>query len=91
MVIRSLALTVFVMSAGFGGPGVVMVKAAKPGQDLRFDVPAIGLSTVELAAELGVAAIGLEAGMTLILERAPTCEVAARAGISIVGLDQGAT
>ena len=73
-------------AAGFADRGISIVKAAKPGQDLRFDVPVIGLSTLELAAELGVVAIGLETGVTLILEREATCQVAERAGVSIVGL-----
>lgn len=72
------------------GPGVSIVKAAKPGQDLRFDVPVIGLATIELAAELGVRAIGLESGVTLILERAAVCRAAERAGISLIGLRQRA-
>ncbi|MBW2282366.1 MAG: UDP-2,3-diacylglucosamine diphosphatase LpxI [Deltaproteobacteria bacterium] len=73
-------------AAGLAGPGAVVVKAAKPGQDLRFDVPVIGRSTVELARELGFVAIGLEVGATLILEREPTCKAAESAGIAIVGL-----
>jgi DUF1009 family protein len=77
-------------AAALFGPGVSLVKAAKPGQDLRFDVPVIGRATIELAAELGVRAIGLESGVTLILERDFTCSAAERAGISIVGLTQGA-
>ena len=76
-------------AAALFGPGVSIVKAAKPGQDLRFDVPVIGPSTVELAAELGVSAIGLESGVTLIVERGTACEAAERAGISIVGLPRG--
>jgi DUF1009 family protein len=71
------------------GTGVSFVKAAKPGQDLRFDVPVIGLATIELAAELGVRAIGLESGVTLILERDAACRAAEGAGITIVGLRQG--
>lgn len=77
-------------AAGLFGPGISIVKAAKPGQDLRFDVPVIGLATIELAAELEVAAIGLETGVTLILERDLACQAAERAGLSIVGLRQGA-
>ena len=44
------------------GPGSVLVKSAKPAQDLRFDVPAVGPQTIALASEGGFAAIGLEAG-----------------------------
>lgn len=73
-------------AAGLFGPGVVVVKAAKPGQDLRFDVPVIGAATLRLAAELGVSALGLEAGVTLVLERDVTTAIAEDSGISIVGL-----
>ena len=44
------------------GKGLVVAKAAKPGQDLRFDRPAIGPATIELLAEIGAAMIGVEAG-----------------------------
>jgi DUF1009 family protein len=70
-----------------GGPGAVLVKAAKPHQDLRFDVPVVGPATIELAAELEVAAIGLEAGRTLVLERARALQRASDAGISVVGIE----
>ena len=73
--------------AELGGAGTVLVKAAKPTQDLRFDVPVIGLATLELAAELQLAAIGLEVGRTLVLERERTLQVAERAGIAVMGLE----
>ena len=72
--------------AELGGPGAALVKAAKPGQDLRFDVPAIGPETLELAAEVGICGIGLEAERTLVLERDRVRELAQAAGIPIVGL-----
>ena len=72
--------------AELAGAGAVAVKASKPGQDLRFDVPAIGPATIEVAAAGALAAIGLEVGRTLVLERSRTLEAAARAGISVVGL-----
>ena len=73
--------------AELGGAGTVLVKAAKPTQDLRFDVPVIGLATLELAAELQLAAIGLEVGRTLVLERERALQVAERAGIAVMGLE----
>jgi hypothetical protein len=75
--------------AELGGAGTVLVKAAKPRQDLRFDVPVIGLATLELAAEHQLAAIGLEVGRTLVLERERAFELAERAGIALVGLVAG--
>ena len=49
--------------------GAVIVKVSKPNQDMRFDVPVIGVETVRIAAESGVHVIAVEAGKTLLLER----------------------
>ncbi|MEE8314185.1 MAG: UDP-2,3-diacylglucosamine diphosphatase LpxI [Myxococcota bacterium] len=77
--------------AELAGPGSVVVKVAKPRQDLRFDVPAIGRGTIEVAREGGVVAIGLEAGRTIVLERKRALAEARRAGISVVGLKSEST
>jgi hypothetical protein len=63
----------------------VIAKAAKPGQDLRFDRPAIGPATIDLLSEIGAAMIGVEAGQALILERARTLAAASSAGITVWG------
>jgi hypothetical protein len=68
------------------GAGAVLVKAAKRDQDLRFDVPVIGPTTLEVASECRLRAIGLEVGRTLVLEPERTLALARRAGIAIVGL-----
>lgn len=65
----------------------VLFKGPKPGQDFRIDLPAIGPATVELVTQAGMAGIGVEAGGTLILERARTIERAEAAGIFIIALD----
>lgn len=64
----------------------VLVKVAKPQQDMRFDVPAIGEKTIEAVHEAGIRCIGIEAGRTLLLAPQPTIEVANKLGITIVGL-----
>ncbi len=64
--------------------GAVMVKVSKPNQDMRFDVPVIGVETVRIAAESGVRVIAVEAGKTLLLERDAIADLANRAEISIV-------
>ena len=69
-----------------GKKGAVMVKVSKPGQDLRFDVPVIGPVTLQTAAEAGLAAIGVEAGKTLLLEREKLCALASKQRITIFGL-----
>lgn len=72
-------------AAALCGRGLVVAKAAKPGQDLRFDRPAIGPATIELLAEIGAAMIGVEAGQAMILERARTLSAAERAGVTVWG------
>src|SRR5262245_13280459 len=67
------------------GAGAVLVKAAKPSQDMRFDVPVIGPTTLEVALECRLRAIGLEVGRTLVLEPDDTLELARQAGIAIGG------
>jgi len=64
--------------------GAVMVKVAKPNQDMRFDVPVIGVETIRIAAEAKLRVIAIEAGKTLLLERDATVDFAGRSGISIV-------
>ena len=62
-----------------------MIKVSKPNQDMRFDVPVIGVETVRIAAEAGVRVIAVEAGKTLLLEQGALVELAGRSNISIVG------
>ena len=66
--------------------GGVLVKTAKPGQERRADLPAIGPSTVAAAAEAGLRGIAVEAGATLVLDREVAVEAADRAGIFVVGV-----
>jgi UDP-2,3-diacylglucosamine hydrolase len=68
------------------GKGAVVVKARKPQQDERFDVPAIGPRTIETCAAAGCSALAVEAGTTLVLDRAEVGERADRAGIAVEGI-----
>jgi DUF1009 family protein len=68
-----------------GRKGAVMVKVSKPRQDLRFDVPVIGLQTLEAAAQARVRVIAVEAGKTLLLDRDAMAEAAQRGGVTIAG------
>src|SRR5439155_1012247 len=65
--------------------GAVMVKTAKPSQDLRFDVGVIGVETMRVAAEAKLRVIAVEAGKTLLLERDAIVDLANHSKISIVG------
>jgi DUF1009 family protein len=67
--------------------GFLLVKVARPAQDMRFDVPTIGPGTVDSMAQAGGVAIGYEAGRTLVLDAAETIARANARGITIVGLD----
>ena len=64
--------------------GAVMVKVSKPNQDMRFDVPVIGVETVRIAAESGVRVIAVEAGKTLLLERDAVIALANSSNMSVV-------
>ncbi|MEM9668616.1 MAG: UDP-2,3-diacylglucosamine diphosphatase LpxI [Pseudomonadota bacterium] len=65
----------------------VLVKRTKPGQDLRMDLPVIGMETFQLARDASLAGIGLEAGRSLLIDRDEMIAVAALHGIEIVGLN----
>ena len=65
--------------------GAVMVKVAKPSQDMRFDVPVIGVETMRVAAEAKLRVIAVEAEKTLLLERDAIVDLANHSKISIVG------
>ena len=69
---------------GLAREGAIVVKVAKPNQDMRFDVPVIGVETIRIAAEARVRVIAVEAGKTLLLERDAIIDLASRAKISIV-------
>jgi DUF1009 family protein len=72
-------------------PGVgVLVKAPKPGQDRRFDLPSIGPQTVANAARAGLAGIAVAAGTTIVAEAAEVTAAADRARLFVVGVDEGA-
>jgi UDP-2,3-diacylglucosamine hydrolase len=64
--------------------GAVVVKVSKPNQDMRFDVPVIGVETVRIAAESGVRVIAVETGKTLLLERNAVIALANGSNMSVV-------
>jgi UDP-2,3-diacylglucosamine hydrolase len=65
------------------GKPLVVVKVAKPRQDMRFDVPVVGLGTVETMKRSGATALAIEASRTLLFDRALLIEAADAAGIAI--------
>jgi hypothetical protein len=63
---------------------LTVVKVAKPNQDMRFDVPVIGLATIEIMARAGASCLSVEAGRTLLFDREAVLERANQAAIAIV-------
>ena len=64
---------------------LTVVKVAKPGQDMRFDVPVVGLPTIEAMRAAGATCLCVEAGRTLLFDREAMVKAADVAGIAIVG------
>ncbi len=67
--------------------GFTVVKVAKPQQDMRFDVPTIGLQTIQTMYESGGRVLALESGRTILLDRDEVTELADKLGIAIVSLN----
>lgn len=68
------------------GMAGVLVKAAKPGQDLRVDLPTIGPRTIALAREAGLTGIAVEVGRSLIADRRATLDAVVANGLFLYGL-----
>lgn len=72
--------------AELGREGIVVVKVSKPAQDMRFDVPAVGLRTMSELVAAKAKAFAFEAGKTLFLEKEKVIEEANRHGIVLIGI-----
>lgn len=70
-----------------GNQNAVVVKVCKPNQDLRFDIPAIGIETIRTMSESGVKVLAIEAGKAVVFERDAMVQLANKCKISIVALD----
>ncbi len=70
-----------------GNQRVTVIKVSKPRQDMRFDVPVVGVPTLRLMAEVHASALAIDARKTLLLDRAELIRVADRHGIAIVAFD----
>lgn len=69
------------------GPGGVLVKLAKSGQEMRVDAPVVGPITIAAATQAGLRGIAIQAGQTILAERAESLRAAEAAGIFLLGLD----
>jgi UDP-2,3-diacylglucosamine hydrolase len=70
------------------GPGVCIVKVAKPKQDMRFDVPVVGRATITAMRAAGASALSIDAGKTLMFERDDLIKAADESGIAIFGREK---
>jgi hypothetical protein len=74
-----------VLRAGqLAGPGVRIIKVAKPNQDMRFDVPVVGVATIAVMRRAGASALSVDAGRTLIMDGDAVLSAADNAGIAVV-------
>lgn len=71
------------------GAGGVLVKLRKPQQDMRIDLPTIGLQTVENAHKCGLQGIAVHAGNGLIVDEKEVIRAADKAGMFVIGVDPG--
>jgi DUF1009 family protein len=67
------------------GPGTCVVKVAKPNQDMRFDVPVVGVATIDAMRAAGATALTIDAGRTVIMDGGTFIAAADAAGIAVVG------
>lgn len=71
--------------------GWTLVKVAKPQQDRRFDVPTIGVTTIENLRKAGARVLAIEAGMTIVVDQDDVVKLANKYGMSIVALERAET
>ena len=73
-------------AAALAGEGFVVVKVSKPNQDMRFDIPVIGINTIKTLAETKASIIVIEAGLTLMIDKDEVIALANEKGIKIYAL-----
>jgi DUF1009 family protein len=71
------------------GAGVCIVKVAKPNQDMRFDVPVVGVATIQAMSAAGASVLSVDAGRTLMIDGHAIVAAADAAGIAVVGRTTG--
>jgi DUF1009 family protein len=72
--------------AGLGNGNVVVVKVSKPAQDMRFDVPVVGIGTIRTLVEAGATVLSIESGKTLFMDKERSLDLCDSHGISVVVL-----
>jgi UDP-2,3-diacylglucosamine hydrolase len=77
-------------ASAIAGKGIVVVKLAKPKQDMRFDIPVVGARTLETMAEAGAAVLAVETGKTLLFDKPDLLVDADRRGLTVLGVERPA-
>ncbi len=70
----------------FAGNGAVVVKLSRPGQDMRYDVPVVGMETLKIMNSVRAKVLALEAGRCIIVDKKDFIKKADKSGISVVGI-----
>jgi len=73
-------------AARIAGSGIIVVKVSKPKQDMRFDIPVVGLNTVKNIIKVKANCLAIEAGKTIFIDQEPGIELANKEGLSIVAV-----
>jgi len=73
-------------AGGLAKTGVVVVKVSRKGHDMRFDVPVVGMRTLDALRDAGARVMAIEAGKTLMLEKDEFIDGAESSGIAIIGV-----
>lgn len=76
---------VIARAGALAGKGTRVIKVAKPKQDMRFDVPVVGVATIDAMKAAGADGLSIDAGQTLMLDGAAFVQAANQAGIVVVG------
>ncbi|MFC1827495.1 UDP-2,3-diacylglucosamine diphosphatase LpxI domain-containing protein, partial [Thermodesulfobacteriota bacterium] len=74
-----------------GKEKAVVVKLRKPNQDLRFDLPAVGMKTIDSMKEVHAAVLAVEAKYALFFDRESVIRAADNAGIIVIGIEKNVT
>ena len=80
---------VIIRAGQLAGTGACVIKVAKPEQDMRFDVPVVGVATIRSMEEAGATVLSVDEGRTLMLDGEAVIKSADEAKIAIVGRSRG--
>lgn len=74
-------------AGGLGGPGAVVIKTARSGHDMRYDIPVVGMKTMKVLKKIKASALAVEAGCTIMLEREKIIAEADKQNLALVAVE----